>query len=98
MKTKETKVWVYGVVGNEVIKTTWRYINPNIDDQLEDIAKNWKAKYGCSRVFAMADSRELNDMWLTVVKTRHLKNGLREFVRFEFMDYLVSGDWELAKN
>ena len=91
------RVWIYGVRGNEVIKTTWRN-NEVKDDELEAIAKNWKAKYGCTQVFAMMDSKELRDSWLTVVKSRYLRNGLREFIRFEFLDYLKSGDWELAKN
>ncbi len=92
-----TKIWIYGVRNNEVVKTTWRY-NTVSDAKLEDIARFWKAEYGCTRVFAMADSKELNDLWLTVVKSRNLRNGLREFVRVEFLDYLVSGDWELAKD
>lgn len=96
MKT-ETKVYVYGLVGAEVVKTTWRYNDKVTDAELEDIARNWKAKYGCTKVYAMMESKELQDMWLTVVKSQNLRNGLRAFIRFEFLDYLRSGDWELAK-
>lgn len=96
MKNTETKIRIYGInAAGDVVKTTWYYVVS--DQKLEDVAKYWKAEFGCTRVFAMADSKELNDMWLTLIKSRNCHNGVYEFVRFEFVDYLESGDWELAK-
>lgn len=94
----ESRIWIYGLNGTgDVIKTTWRY-NSVTDDRLEKIAKFWKAEYGCTRVFAMFDSKNLNDAWLALLKTRYSKNGVYEFVRSDFDDYLESGDWELDKD
>ena len=93
----DTIVRIYGLdsLGN-VVKTTWRY-NVVTDEKLNDIARYWKAEYGCTRVFAMIDSNELHDMWLALIKLRNVRNGVYEFARSEFVDYLESGDWELAK-
>lgn len=97
MKNTETIIRIYGVnAAGDVVKTTWRY-NVVSDQKLEDIAKFWKANYACNRVFAMIDSEELHNLWLTLIKSRNCRNGVYEFVRFEFLDYLESGDWELAK-
>jgi hypothetical protein len=98
MKNNETIIRIYGLnAAGDVVKTTWRY-NVVTDDKLNDIAKFWKAEYGCTKVYAMIDSEELHDMWLTVIKSRNCRNGLYGFVRSEFKDYLESGDWELGKN
>lgn len=94
----ESIVRIYGLNSTgDVEMTTWRY-NRVSDEKLESIAKNWKAKYGCTRIFAMMDSNELHDMWLALIKLRNVKNGVYEFARSEFVDYLESGDWELAKD
>lgn len=90
-----TKIWIYGVKNEEVIKTTWVF-NHVSDEHLESIAKYWKAEFGCDHVYAMMDSKELHDSWLVYVKTRNLRNGLAAFNALEFIDYLQSGDWELA--
>ena len=90
------KIWIYGIdEDNDVVKTMWLF-NHVSDAQLELIAKRWKAHYGCTRVFAMMDSKELKDSWFDYMKTRHSKHGTGEFNKVDFIDYLESGDWELA--
>ena len=93
----DTIIRIYGVNNSgDVIKTTWRY-NHVSDEQLAAIAKFWKAEYGCTKVYAMADSKELHDMWLALLKLRNSRSGVYEYARMEFNDYLESGDWRLDK-
>lgn len=91
-------VRIYGFVGNEVVYTTWYNSDLITEERLEDIARNIKATYHCEHVYGMMDSKELRDSWLVYIKSRNLRNGLAEFAKFEFKDYVVSGDWELAKD
>ena len=91
-----TKIRIYGLDGRDVVKTEWLF-NTVSDASLELIAKRWKTNYGCTRVFAMADSKELKDAWFDYVRACHRKDGTAEFAKFEFIEYLESGDWELGK-
>ena len=89
-------VRIYGFSGNEVVRTAWFYNNQVSDERLELVARNMKATYGCDHVWAMMDSNELHDSWLVYIKSANLRNGLAEFAKAEFRDYVESGDCELA--
>ena len=91
-----TKVRIYGLSGKDVVKTGWVW-NSVTDETLDDIAKTWKNTYGCDRVFAMIDSKELRNTWFDFLRACGKKDGMAEFAKFEFVNYLESGDWELAK-
>lgn len=92
-----TKVRVYGLdTDNDVVKTEW-FNNTVSDGTLELVAKRWKANYGCTRVFAMMDSKNLRDAWFDYVRNCRKRNGVGEFTKIEFIDYLEAGDWELGK-
>lgn len=91
-----TKVRIYGLNGMNVVKTDWVW-NSTPDDALDRIAKGWLDTYGCTRVFAMMDSKELRDAWFDFVRACGKNNGMAEFAKLEFVDYLESGDWELGK-
>ncbi len=90
-----TKVRLYGLNGMTVVKTGWVYNNAS-DGQLDFIAKMWKNTYGCTRVFAMMDSKELRDAWFDYIRGCNKCDGKASFAKFEFVDYLESGDWELG--
>lgn len=91
-----TKIRIYGLDGqNNVVKTGWVW-NSVSDELLDMTARIWKADYGCVRVYAMADSKGLRDAWFDYVRAYDKHDGRFEFERFEFVDYLESGDWELA--
>ena len=90
-----TKVRIYGLNGKNVVKTGWMY-NDVSDGQLDFIAKMWKNTYGCDRVFAMIDSKELRDAWFDFIRACGKRDGRAEFAKIEFIDYLESGDWELG--
>lgn len=91
-----TRVWMYGLRGRDVVKTGWIF-NTVSDAQLDLMANAWKATYGCTRVFAMMESKELRDAWFDFVRAMRKNDGRAELEKFEFVDYLESGDWELDK-
>jgi len=62
-----TKIRIYGLNRNEVVKTGWVW-NSISDEMLDRIAEIWKAEYGCDRVFAMIDSKELRDNWFDYIR------------------------------
>lgn len=91
-----SKIWIYGLdEDNDVVRTTWRLNEVTDDAMLNRIADFWKANYGCTRVFAMIDSKQLQDSWFVYLKTRGNRHGLAEPAKTEFIDYLESGDWRL---
>lgn len=93
-----TKIRLYGLDDKRnVVKTAWMW-NSVSDAQIEVVAEIWKTVYGCTRVFAMMDSKELRDAWFDFVRGVHKHDGRDEMAKFEFIDYLESGDWELAKD
>ena len=93
-----TKIRIYGLDGRDVVKTEWIWNTERATDAMLDfIAKDWKARLGCTRVFAMMDSKALRDAWFDFVRACRRQDGRAEMSKFEFVDYLESGDWELGK-
>ena len=91
------KIWVYGLDnGNEVIRKAWFF--DNISNQnLENLATNWKAEDGCSRVFRVAASNDLWECWIDYIKTRFSRNGVHAFAKMVFVNYLETEGTELAE-
>ncbi|MBR2591774.1 MAG: hypothetical protein IKD62_02280 [Oscillospiraceae bacterium] len=91
------KVWIYLLTNTgDVIHKDWIYDSMATANR-EQLARKWKAEYGCDRIFAVTESTELRDAWFDYVKTRYSRNGLAAFAKFEFVSFLESEGTELAK-
>lgn len=87
---------IYGVDDENYVVRTESVDDSASDGVLENIAEYMKARNGATRVFAMFDSKEVRRNWRDYVKNACKRNGIGDIERFMFVDFLESGDWELA--
>lgn len=88
---------VYGVDVDNYIVQTYSVPEHTGDAELETIARYIKRHFDVVGVWAMYDSKQLHSYYRDYCKNYRKRNGIGDIERFEFVDYLTSGDWELDK-
>lgn len=88
---------IYGVDEDNYIVQSYSVPEHTGDAELETIARYVKRHFDVVGVWAMFDSKQLHSYYRDYCKNAYKRSGLGDIERFEFVDYIKSGDWELGK-
>ena len=88
---------LYGVDEENYIVRTDAFKDHVSDDELKTMADWYKREFCAVEVWAMFVRPELNDAWRDYCRDGRKRNGLGDYARFEFVDYLRSGEWRIDK-
>lgn len=89
-------VRMYGI-GEENYVVAHDKFNDHVSDlELETVAKRYLTHFGAKEVWAVYQRKDVTEAWRDYVRNCNKRNGTAEYARFEFVDFLRSGDWRIA--
>ena len=89
-------VRVYATDVDNYIVATDKFPDHVSDRTLAVNAAYYMRHYGAKEVWAMYDRKELAEAWREYCRDCNKRNGIGDIARWEFADYLRSGDWRIA--
>ena len=89
-------VRLYAVGEDNYIVATDKFSDHVSDTELKVNAEYYIKHYGAKEVWGMFNRKELTEAWREYCRDCNKRNGLGDIARWEFIDYLRSGDWRIA--
>lgn len=89
-------VRLYAVDVDNYVVGTDRFPDHVSENTLKANAEYYMKHYGAKEVWAMFQRKELTEAWREYCRDANKRCGIGDISRWEFRDYLRSGDWRIA--